>query len=207
MLFSQIQAYIKDLASQEEILTPDRKASLDQLKDYAQQRINESQENKWVFICTHNSRRSHFGQVWAQALADFYGISNFSSYSGGTEATAFNANAIQALKEVGFIIEETEAGTNPVYSVAHSDQHNPSIAFSKVFDHKDNPQEAFAAIMTCSEADAACPFVPGAEFRLSLPFEDPKLFDGTPQQEMMYAERCRQIASELNYVFAGLSQP
>jgi arsenate reductase len=55
--------------------------------------------------------------------------------------------------------------------------------------------------MTCTHADENCPFIPGAT-RISLPYEDPKAFDGTPEEEAIYAERCRQIARELLFAFS-----
>ena len=71
--------------------------------------------------------------------------------------------------------------------------------FSKKYDHSQNPQNAFAAIMVCSNADEACPFIPGADARFSLPFQDPKQHDNTPQEGRQYDERCRQIAREMLY--------
>jgi arsenate reductase len=36
--------------------------------------------------------------------------------------------------------------------------------------------------MTCSEADKNCPIVLGALDRISLPYNDPKEADGTPEE-------------------------
>jgi len=46
----------------------------------------------------------------------------------------------------------------------------------------------------------------GADVRISIPFEDPKLFDGTPQQDDKYLQRSLQIATELKYVFSKINQ-
>ena len=43
--------------------------------------------------------------------------------------------------------------------------------------------------MVCDEADAACPVVMGAKKRISLPFSDPKAFDGKPEEAAKYSER------------------
>ncbi len=60
--------------------------------------------------------------------------------------------------------------------------------------------------MTCSDADENCPFIPGAEFRLPLTYEDPKEADDTPYEESRYDERVRQIGVEMMYVFQQLKK-
>ena len=58
--------------------------------------------------------------------------------------------------------------------------------------------------MTCSDADQNCPVVLGAEKRISLPYVDPKISDGTPEESKVYDERCLQIAIEQLYVFSKI---
>lgn len=74
-------------------------------------------------------------------------------------------------------------------------------AFSKRFSDPPNPQVDFCAVMVCSQADEACPHVPGAEKRFSIPYEDPKAYDGTPHESEKYNERSHQIAREMLYLF------
>ncbi|GAB1443153.1 protein-tyrosine-phosphatase [Ignavibacteriales bacterium] len=155
-----------------------------------------------IFICTHNSRRSHLSQIWAQFFAGFYGLQEVYCFSGGTEATAFNPRAVKCLKNQGFKITAGGDQTNPLYSVSFSDEYQPINCFSKVYDHHENPQKDFAAVMTCSDADEACPFIPGAEKRFPVRYEDPKKFDDTPLEEEKYSERSIQIASEMDYLFS-----
>ncbi|MFT7056154.1 MAG: arsenate reductase [Roseivirga sp.] len=52
------------------------------------------------------------------------------------------------------------------------------------------------------QADEACPIIAGAEVRISVTYEDPKVFDNAPQQAEIYAERSLQIAAEMYYVFS-----
>jgi hypothetical protein len=59
--------------------------------------------------------------------------------------------------------------------------------------------------MTCNDADENCPVIYGAELRISTPYEDPKKFDNTPEQDQKYKERCRQVASELLYIFSKVN--
>ena len=155
-----------------------------------------------MFICTHNSRRSHLSQVWAQAAAHFYNIKNVHCYSGGTEATALFPMAAKTLENAGFEIQTLSEGKNPVYAIKFAENSHPVIGFSKTFDDAFNPQSEFAAIMTCSQADAGCPFIPGAEKRIPVKYDDPKAFDNTPQQAEKYEERSNQIAMECLYVFS-----
>ena len=188
------------LLKQAEDFTPPKNhlQSLETLAEYMRQNQAGGKTSRLNFICTHNSRRSHFGQVMAQVLAAHLGF-KVQTYSGGTEATAFNANAVTALRELGVAVERLDDGVNPHYRVVTGAL--VSETFSKVFSAEPNPQREFAAIMVCSSADAGCPFVPGAEKRISLPFEDPKISDGTPQQAATYRERALEMGKSLAWAF------
>ncbi|MDZ7717073.1 MAG: protein-tyrosine-phosphatase [Balneolaceae bacterium] len=176
-----------------------RKRKLEKIANY----IRSKDQPKLTFICTHNSRRSHLCQIWAAAIADYFGIDNVETYSGGTEATAFNPRAVEAIKRAGFRVENP-GGENPKYKVYFDDESKPLVCFSKTFEDSHNPQKDFAAIMTCSDADANCPVVPGAEKRFSIPYIDPKESDGTPKEKEIYDERCLQIASEMYYLLSKI---
>ncbi len=153
------------------------------------------------FICTHNSRRSQFAQVWAQIAAHYYGVSAH-SYSGGVEVTACNPRTIAALERCGLKTEIVkEHPSNPEYLIHFSEETESVRLFSKLYDDAANPKGNFAAIMTCSHADENCPFIPGTEARIALNYEDPKAFDDTEEEERAYDERCRQIALEMFYAF------
>lgn len=203
-LLPEIQQYLESLKTGLASLAPDRQERLLQIVAYVQTQISNMHTAELVFICTHNSRRSHFGQIWAKVLADYYGISPVNTYSGGTEATAFNPNAIQALRSIGFQIETEDSSANPHYKLQYAKGTAPLEAWSKVYTDPANPTQGFCAVMTCSEADEACPAVFGAKARVSLPFEDPKKADGTPQEAETYLARCKQIATELTFVFHSL---
>ena len=58
--------------------------------------------------------------------------------------------------------------------------------------------------MTCSHADENCPFIPGAEIRIPVRYDDPKAFDGTDLMEAKYLERSKEIATEMLYVFSKI---
>lgn len=202
-LFPTIENTISIL--QFETITAERKAILQPLIDFIQAKKDTDVEIRLNFICTHNSRRSHLSQVWAQTAAAFYGIPNVFCYSGGTEATALFPMAAKTLEQNGFQIESLSKDKNPVYSIKYNDNAHPIIGFSKTFDANFNPKSSFAAIMTCSSADVGCPFIAGAEKRIPITFEDPKAFDNTPQQAEKYLERSLQIATELCFVFSRIN--
>jgi len=203
MLFQEIEHLIDGLNT--DAVAENRKATLQPLIDFIQTKIANNQDVRIHFICTHNSRRSHLSQVWAQTLAHYYHVKNVWCYSGGTEATALFPMVAETLQRSGFQIKTISEGKNPVYSIKFSENAHPIVGFSKKLDDDFNPKSEFAAIMTCDSANEACPFVPGAETRIPIMFEDPKAFDGTPQQAEKYNERSLQIATELKYVFSNIT--
>lgn len=187
-------------------ISAERKTVLQPLIDFIQSKVTANQDIRLNFICTHNSRRSHLSQIWAQTAAAYYNIKNVFSYSGGTEATALFPMVAQTLTKTGFQIKTLSEGNNPVYSVKYNENDHPLICFSKTYDDAFNPQSEFAAILTCSSADNGCPFIAGAEKRIPITFEDPKAFDNTPLQAEKYQERSIQIATELFYVFSQVKK-
>lgn len=201
-MYTKIKNEIKHFKP--ENISIERKANLKPLVDYIQNKVNNQQEIRLNFICTHNSRRSHLAQIWAQTLAVFYNINNVFCYSGGTEATAMYSMVGEILKKQGFQIHLISEGNNPVYAIKFAENEHPIIGFSKKYDADFNPQSEFAAIMTCSQADGGCPFIAGAEIRIPITFEDPKAFDNSPQQAEEYLERSVQIATEMLYVFSQI---
>ena len=182
----------------------ERKAVLQPFIDFIQQKVDYAQQVNINFICTHNSRRSHLSQIWAQVAAAYFSIPHVYCYSGGTEETAVFPKVVETLTNQGFNIFKITDGDNPVYGIKYSDNGLPLIGFSKRYDNPFNPVSTFAAIMTCSQADGACPFIAGAEKRIPITFEDPKIADGTPGQTQVYEERSMQIATEMFYVFSNI---
>lgn len=204
MLIKNLNAMFKDIELKLEELSrlsivKERQKTLQPLVDYLVKKISSHEDVKLNFICTHNSRRSQFSQVWAKVISQKFGF-DIESYSGGTETTAFNPRVVDSLKRFGFQIPAAE-GENPKYKIEFSHGFTPIIGFSKRYDDTVNPTKSFAAVMTCSHADDNCPFIPGCESRIALNYEDPKAFDGTNQESEKYDERSKQIASEMIYVF------
>lgn len=203
MVFKKIKDIIELLDVT--IISNDRKSDLQPLIEYIQAKISSQQELRLNFICTHNSRRSHLSQVWAQAIASHFELKNVFCYSGGTAATALFPMVAETLEKSGFKVRVISEGINPVYSIKYDKNEHPIIGFSKTYDDNFNPQSEFAAILTCSQADAGCPFIAGAEKRIPITYDDPKEFDGTSEQEAKYQERSLQIATELFYAFSKIN--
>lgn len=201
-IYQPIVETIEQLEKEFDKIPDERKEALNELAAFIKSKIEKNEKTELIFICTHNSRRSHIAQIWAQTAAAYYNVPNIISYSGGTEATAFNPRAVVAMQKVGFKINKTTNSTNPIYEVRYADDATAIKAFSKKYDEGGNPKKDFGAIMTCSHADENCPIVQGASMRIATPYGDPKEFDGTLQEAAKYSERVQQIATELLYAFS-----
>lgn len=195
---------ISDLLSKlsQQTPSPERKEILQPLIAYIRNKLNNSEKIRLNFICTHNSRRSHLAQIWAQTMASYFKMNNVECYSGGTEATAMFPKVAETLQNQGFEVFKLAEGQNPVYAVKFDENEMPIVAFSKKFDHQFNPATNFCAIMTCSSADEGCPFIAGAEKRIPIRYEDPKISDGTPEMDEEYLQKSLEIAQEMFYVFS-----
>lgn len=198
--------HVEQRVAEFDAIPAERKEKFDRLAEFVRPARSEGKIARLTFICTHNSRRCHMSQVWAQTAAAFYGIDGVETFSGGTEATEFNPRAVAALERAGLEVDRTTDGDNWVYEVRFAADGRAIRAFSKVHDEDPNPSADFCAVMTCSQADATCPIVPGSRQRLSVPYEDPKAFDGTDREADAYDERCRQIGREMLYALSRIAR-
>ena len=183
-----------------ETIDAQRDKPIERLSDWIKQRARAKLPVNIIFVCTHNSRRSHMSELWAKAAAEYLGIENVKTFSGGTESTAFNPRSVRALRTHGFVIEETTeklSEQNMVYNTSIGEGHVKKRSFSKKYSHEENPKTEFAAVMVCAQADEQCPYVEGADIRISLPFIDPKLSDGSPQEEATYLDKSQEIGREM----------
>ena len=187
-----------------ERISEERKIILQPLIEFISSKISKNEEVRLNFICTHNSRRSHLSQIWAQTMAFYYQIENVFCYSGGTEATAMFPKVAETLTNQGFEILKLSETENPVYAVKFADNEHAVVCFSKKYNDDFNPKSAFAAILTCDSADENCPIVYGAEARIPIKYEDPKKSDGTPEMNETYFNRSLEIATEMKFVFENL---
>ena len=187
-----------------ERISEERKRILQPLIEFISSKISKNEEVRLNFICTHNSRRSHLSQIWAQTMAYYYQIENVFCYSGGTEATALFPKVAETLTNQGFEILKLSETDNPVYAAKFAENEHAVICFSKKYDDDFNPKSTFAAILTCDSADENCPIVYGAEARIPIKYEDPKKSDGTAEMNETYFNRSLEIATEMKFVFENL---
>jgi arsenate reductase len=197
----RLRAYIKGALPHTRAIAATRKASLEEVARFVATKRAEGKPAELVFICTHNSRRSQMAELWAAAAARHFAIDGVRTFSGGTEATAFDPRAVAAIERAGFLANDP-GGENPRYHITFADDGPVLECFSKTYDDPFNPAQGFAVIMTCSDADQACPLVLGAALRTRLPYDDPKVADGTPEETSQYDDRCLQIATEMLYLFS-----
>ena len=183
-------------------IEPERVAALKKAAAYVSDRIAQGKPAELTFICTHNSRRSHLSQIWAQTAAVYYDLPNVTTYSGGTEATACNPRTVRTLRRAGFSIAQSTDGSNPLYLAQISETRPVTKMFSKKYSDASNPQKDFAAIFSCDQADGMCPVVEGAGLRMPILYVDPKKSDNTAAEDATYDERSRQIAREMFYLMS-----
>lgn len=196
-----LQPLIAQVTQEFDQIPAERQAALQKVAHHIRSRVQAGEPSQLTFICTHNSRRSHLSQIWAQTAAAHYQVPGVKTFSGGTEATACNERTIATLQRAGFLItNSTPSQKNPVYLVRYSPTAEPLRAFSKVYSSEGNPTSDFVALMTCDSADKNCPLVRGSALRVAIPYVDPKLSDGTDAEARTYDERSRQIAREMFYL-------
>ncbi|MBW8017672.1 MAG: protein-tyrosine-phosphatase [Planctomycetes bacterium] len=198
--------YVNQVLTELDKVSDERRFVLDIIAKEITVRLSHGSDAKLTFICTHNSRRSHMSQVWAQTAAYYFGLDKVSSFSGGIEATAFNIRTVAGLRKAGFSIVATTQQENPVYLIQFANDRAPTPAYSKAYNSGDNPKEDFVALMCCSEADKTCPVVEGATSRFAIHYIDPKASDDTEEETSVYDARCREIAREMFYIMSHVKK-
>jgi len=201
-LLPGLRPYVNEVANELDKVPGERKVVLNEIVASIAARLEAGKTTELTFICTHNSRRSHMSQIWAQTAAYHYGLDQIHAFSGGTEATACNCRTVTAMRRAGFAIEDATTGDNPLYLVRYADDRPPIRAYSKLYNADANPRRDFIALMTCSVADKTCPVVKGAIARYAIHYADPRLCDDTPTETSTYNERCREIAREMFYIMS-----
>ena len=205
-LIEPVRPFVRTVVASLDSLPADRRQMLTTVADYVAQRVAAGEKSELVFICTHNSRRSHLSQVWCQTAAAYFHVPGVETYSGGTETTACNIRTVRAMRRAGLSIVASTAGDNPIYLIQYSETRPSLRAFSKIYSDAGNPTSHFAAMMCCASADRECPVVKGADARFQLHYEDPKIADNTLAEANAYDERSLQIAQEMFFVMSEVSR-
>jgi arsenate reductase (thioredoxin) len=195
-LFSKVRQHADLLTTQFELIGDRHRDGAEELVGWISKNYRPEKPLPIIVVCSGNSRRSILGSTMGNIASAYFGLPNIRFYNGGTTPSAFNPRAIATLKEIGVDVEasgkEAPRGKsgeeNPIYRLRVG-KGLETLEFSKHYSDAHNPQKDFAALLVCSEADAECPAVNGASARISIPYEDPKAYDGAPFEAAKYAER------------------
>ena len=124
-----------------------------------------AQKQKVLFICTHNSARSHMAEGLVNAL---YGDC-LEAQSAGTEPSQVNPLAIRVMAEIGIDI---------------SGHHSKGVG--------DFLNQDFEYVVTvCNHANETCPFFPGGKERIHKGFQDPAAVEGSEDERLAVFRRVR----------------
>jgi len=195
-------AFLKLFSNNQHSINPKRQEQLDELIEKLKQVLKQEKELHINFICTHNSRRSQLAELLLFIIAREKGMKNIYTYSGGTEATAFNHRMIKALSSLGITLYKMGPENNPLYTHAYEGESH--YYFSKKYDHEINPASSFIPITVCSDADQNCPVIPNANFRFHLGYVDPKHSDDTSKEHEVYQNKVFEVGLEMKYLADGL---
>jgi len=203
MIKHTLTTYIESLKSHS--IPEERMGLLDAVADRLTSLEVNAKRTTLLYVCTHNSRRSQFSQVWAEYFARHFNLSNLDIQSCGTEVTACNFRVIYTLRNLGFKVVNP-GGTNPKLQVYSDANAKPITLYSKKIETciAENTSDQVIAMMTCDHADQNCPVIPEVSDRIQLLYEDPKVKDDTPEEIERYAERCRQIGEEMCYLMSKI---
>lgn len=203
-LFEPIRKYLASQEGKQPAANPIHEGSVQKLSQWLTKR--GKQKSEVVVVCTGNSRRSILTSTLGNVIAVYRSWPGVRFYSAGTAPSAFNSRTITALKAIGVEITATgnfakpgNAGEkNPQYQVRWGKGKDDfTLEYSKALGDALLPVKDFAALLVCSEADKECPTVTNAGLRVAMPFEDPKAFDGKPNEAEEYAKTRDLIAQIL----------
>ena len=185
-------------------ISKSRKDSINDIINEIKINTRQHKESRLIFICTHNSRRSIFSEVWSQTFIKYYNLNNIYTFSGGTEVSKVYSGVINTFIKNGFKVTNNKNQYNPTYSIYYGKQNSNIKVKSKLYNSSLNPTSNLIAIMNCSSAEKSCPFILGASARIYLPFDDPKESDGSQIEVENYRNTNLEIASSMKYLFMNI---
>ena len=147
-----------------------------------------------VFICTHNSRRSQFCEIWGNVFSKIYN-KKLNVYSAGLKKTSVYKGVIFSLSRTGLKI----SGDGKVKY-----EENEINLTSKTLD--DIKEQKFIGVMTCSNAEKSCPIDQRSIKNINMFYKDPKDFEAYTEAVVNSVETARG-ASGLGTAFGrGLAE-
>lgn len=136
-------------------------------------------KRKVLFVCTHNSARSHMAEG---LLRHLYG-DRFEVYSAGTEPSFVRPQAVKVMKELGIDI---------------------SVHRSKSVDEFSR-KELDYIVTVCDLARETCPFLPGGKSYIHQSFNDPSALQGDAEEILAGYRKVRdEIKKWIKEYFSNL---
>jgi len=195
---AKIKKFILDLKIDE--IQNERLKIIDKIGKSINRNIMNDSFPNILFVCSHNSRRSQFAEIWAHTINYIFN-NKIKIMSAGTFKTAVHYQVINVIKDAGFKIRKKE---NNYYLNFSNHCKDIKIYSKKINDI--NKNNSSIIINTCSNADIICSVVPNTLERFLLSYEDPKISDNTKFEKRKYYETCKNIALEIFYLFSNIKQ-
>jgi arsenate reductase len=137
--------------------------------------MSESDRQRVIFVCTHNSARSQMAEGMLRAFAG----DRFEAFSAGTEATRVRPEAIAVMDEIGIDISAQE-----------------STGIDEFMGSE------FSWLVTvCDEAKEACPTIPGVGQQAHWSIEDPSVVEGDEATRLNAFRQTRDIIRDRIHMF------
>ena len=137
--------------------------------------MTESNRERVLFVCTHNSARSQMAEGMLRAWAG----DRFEVFSAGTEATRVRPEAIAVMDEIGIdITGHTSKTLEPFMG------------------------ESFAWLVTvCDQAKEACPTIPGVAQQTHWSIDDPSVVEGDETARVEAFRAARDLLRDRIHMF------
>ena len=149
-----------------------------------------------LFTCQTNSRRTLLLQVWAQTAFYYYGI-NRSSFSIGDTISSIYPGLVNIFKESGFTYHEFGSEDPKGYIISTSKKYPKNIIVPKKDLGKiDTSKVIIVSICFTGEKSV----IASNTEHISIPYESPKMFEKTPNENQKYFVLNKQISIEMFYM-------
>ena len=149
--------------------------------------------NTVVLLCTHNSRRSQYCEIWSKYFSSTY-KNKINFFSAGLVKTTVHKQIYRSLERVGIEVDKNSSVNIENITIA---------PFSKTL--SDINKKQFISIMTCSDSEKSCPVDPRSLINLQLFYDDPKRYDNTPEEAEEYDKTSFMIACEINFILKNIN--
>ena len=149
--------------------------------------------NTVVFLCTHNSRRSQYCEVWSKYFSSTY-KNKINFFSAGTLKMKVPKQVYKSFERVGVKVDENSSINIETMTIS---------PFSKTL--TEVKEKEFISIMTCAESEKSCPVDARSLINLKLFYDDPRRYDNTQEEAEEYDKTSFMIASEINYILKNIN--